>query len=145
MIKVPLIYEIGDIVANPFGHVMAIGRIREDGKLLCFYQTNPGSYSLFDESEVRLLSKTKGVEVDGSQFMELIRICCERRMTVTRRPVEDEETKLLRSLSKEELQTLLKKLREKKSGEGISKIEIFSPKKECDPFLLDEKEREEET
>lgn len=120
------------MVADKWGHVLAIGKIEEDGWILCFYQTDPtGSYKKYKKEELRLLSKTKGVEVDGSQFMETIRRCLERsgrveKTTKKREPTNPEEKELLKGLSKDDLKALLAKAK----GEKDSKNELDSPRKE---------------
>lgn len=124
-----VVFEIGDVVANPFGHVMAVGAITERG-ILCFYQTNPTATHLYKEEDLRLLSKTKGVEVEGGQFMDTIRICLERAgriERVRREPkVEDEDTKALKGLSRDDLKALVAKAQERIKGERDSKKESFS-------------------
>lgn len=114
------LFEIGDVVANKYGHVMAVGKIEDDGWILCFYQTDPtGSYSKYKSEDLRLLSKTKGVEVDGSQFMETIRHCLERsgrveKVNKKREEKDPEEVELLREITKEQLKELLAKARGRK-------------------------------
>jgi len=67
----------GDIVANPFGHVMVTQRIdQENGMWVCFYECSPSAYHWYKEDDLRLLSKTKGAEMsswNSGAFAETIR------------------------------------------------------------------------
>ena len=113
-------FEIGDVVANKFGHVLAVGKVEEDGFVLCFSQTDPtGSYSKYKPEDLRLLSKTKGVEVGGEPFMETIRRCLEASggvVKTTKKRVDSEEIAMLRGLSKEDLREIVRKAKEKQNG-----------------------------
>ena len=124
-------FEIGDVVADKFGHVLAVGKVEDDGWILCFYQTDPtGSYDKYKSEDLRLLSKTKGIEVGGEPFMDTIRRCLEAsgRVTKTTKKREErdpEEVELLSGLTKEDLKEMLQKAK----GEGDSKIEKDSSKR----------------
>ena len=114
-------FEVGDIICNKFGHVLAVGKIEDDGWILCFYQTDPtGAYCKYKSEDLRLLSKTKGIEVGGEPFMENIRRCLERSgrvEKVSKRIERDpEEEELLRGLTKEDIKKLLAKA--KKGGQS---------------------------
>jgi hypothetical protein len=123
-------FEVGDIVANSFGHVLAVGKV-EGSFVFCFYQTNPSAgYARYKEEDLRLLSKTKEVEVGGDIFMKTIQTCLQRARFVERRVKEpkvvDEDEKALKKLSKTELRILLAKVKKEKA----LKIEESSPKSE---------------
>ena len=131
--------EIGDVVANKFGHVLAVGKVEDDGWILCFYQTDPTeSYTKYKSEDLRLLSKTKGIKVGGEPFMDTIRRCLEAsgrvvKTTKKREERDPEEVELLRGLSKEELREMLQKAKGEKrmkKGENDSKNEEDSSRKE---------------
>jgi len=69
--------EPGDIVANKFGHVMCVRRVEEDeGVVVCFYECNPTAFHKYKTSDLRFLSKTKGVDMscwNSGLFMETIK------------------------------------------------------------------------
>jgi len=129
--------EIGDIVANPFGHVMVIGRFDpEMQRWVCYYECSPSAYHWYSEQELRLLSKTKGAEMsswNSSAFAEMIRKSKEwagtlgrsapkkykkdevigyKRPEVGDKPMTAEEAdNFLKQFSKDELRELLRSLK----------------------------------
>ena len=55
--------EVGDIVVNAFGHVMMVGKLLPERKVVCFYECFPEAHHLYEEKDLRFLSKTRGVEM----------------------------------------------------------------------------------
>lgn len=106
-------FKVGDIVANKFGHVLAVGQILEDGFVVAYYQTNPEIFHKYKVDELRLLSSYKGIEIEGEKFQETIRKCLERSGLVEKKERRQGEKSGLEGLSKEDLQELLRKAKEK--------------------------------
>ena len=66
----------GDIVANRRGHVMCVGRVNEDESVTCFYECYPSVFHKYRLEELRLLSKSKGVDMshwNSSEFADRIK------------------------------------------------------------------------
>jgi hypothetical protein len=120
----------GDIVSNKFGHILAVGRVREDGIVLCIFECNPsGGYSSYLPTDLRLLSKTRGVDMshwNSSEFADKIKRCMEWAQNVHGLPPKYKEYKPkakkekvdlsdLSTLSDEQLNELLKS-----TGETVS-------------------------
>ena len=111
-------FEPGDVVANKYGHVMAIRRVDEEsGLAICFYECNPEVFNRYKLSELRLLSKTRGVDMgcwNSGLFMETIRRQAEWSKKVAGLPREVAERKdrkevqRLAELPTEELIRMLK-------------------------------------
>jgi len=94
--------EEGDIVANKFGHVMCIRHL-EGEEAVCFYECNPTAFHRYKVGEVRLLSKTKGVDMscwNSGLFMETIRRQAEWAKKVHGMPREREERQEKRDVKK---------------------------------------------
>ncbi len=86
----------GDIVANKFGHVLAVSRVLEDGKVSCVYECNPSVQHLYNISELRLLSKTRGVDMshwNSSEFADRIKRSMEWAQNVKGLPPKYREPK----------------------------------------------------
>jgi len=104
--------KTGDIVANKHGHVLAVGKVLEDGFIIAYYQTNAEMFHKYKEEDLRLLSSYKGVEIEGEKFQETIRKCLERSGVVERKVRGTKEVTGLEGFSKEDLQELLRKAEE---------------------------------
>jgi hypothetical protein len=63
-------FEVGDVVANQFGHIMAVGNFLPGGKVVCYYECNPGMFHTYLESEIRLISRSRRVEMGTGGISE---------------------------------------------------------------------------
>lgn len=67
-------FQVGDIIANKFGHVLAIEKVHEDDTVTAFYECYPDKQHKYKVSEIRLLSRGGGsvamTREDSTQFIE---------------------------------------------------------------------------
>jgi glycosyltransferase A (GT-A) superfamily protein (DUF2064 family) len=117
----------GDIVANKFGHVLAVSRLLTDGKVSCIYECNPSVQHLYSAEDLRLLSHSKGVDMshwNSGEFADKIKRSMEWAKNVQGLPrkykaVSKQKDMDLSSLSVEELQELLNQA----TGDNVPKEE----------------------
>jgi len=89
-------FEVGDIVADRrFGYVLKVFRVDGDW-VTAIYECNPTTFKRFKPVDLRLLSKTKGVDMsvwNSGEFSETIKRQLEWAKGVHRMPKKYKESK----------------------------------------------------
>jgi hypothetical protein len=106
-------FKFGDIVANQFGHVLAIGQVLSEIEVLAYYQSNPSVFHKYQVADLRLLSSYKGIDLEDGKLQETVKLCLERSGLVEKKQrVKKEKEEELTEEEAELLKEYLKKQKE---------------------------------